>query len=87
MTKPIKKFRAGNIESVLWFNEKIIEGNKVGFKTASLRRFWKDKDKDIWRDEVVNLRKQDITKAIIVLQKMQDELFLNDEKGEEDEEK
>ena len=86
MSKPIKKFRAGNVETALWFNEKIIEGNKVGFKTATLRRFWKDKEKDIWRDEVINLRKQDVVKAILVLQKIQEELFLNEEKGEKDEE-
>jgi len=81
--RPIKKFRAGNIEAAIWFNEREVDGNIVGFKTVSLRRFWRDKKQELWRDEVVNLRKGDIAKALLVLSKSNEELLLSgdDEKG------
>ena len=81
--RPIKKFRAGNIEAAIWFNEREVDGNIVGFKTVSLRRFWRDKKQELWRDEVVNLRKGDTAKALLVLSKSNEELLLSgdDEKG------
>ena len=81
--RPIKKFKSGNIELAIWFNEREVDGNIVGFKTVSLRRFWRDKKQELWRDEVVNLRKGDIAKALLVLSKSNEELLLSgdDEKG------
>ncbi len=80
--RPIKKFRSGGIEAAIWLNEREVDGNIVGFKTVSLRRSWRDREKDIWRDETVNLRKGDISKALLVLQKAQEEVLLNREEKE-----
>ncbi len=77
--RPIKKFKAGNIEAAIWFNEREVDGNIVGFKTATLRRSWKDNKQNIWRDEVINLRKGDLGKALVVLNKVNEELLLKDE--------
>jgi len=85
--RPVKKWKSGSIETALWYNEREVNGAIVGFKTISLTRSYKKKGEDIWRNEVLNLRRNDIQKAIIVLQKAQEELLLTDEKeGDNDEE-
>ena len=83
--RPIKKFRAGAIEAAIWLNEKEIEGNIVVFKTVTLSRSWKDNKQGIWRNEVINMRKGDLGKAILVLSKANEEVLLKDpdEKGED----
>jgi len=81
---PIKKWRSGNISGVIWNNEKEVNGTVVGFKTASLRRSWK-KEGDVWRDESLNFRRQDLPKIISILHEMQRELFLTNEGGDDDE--
>ena len=76
MTKPIRSWRSGNISGAIWQNEKKIkEGTKVNFKTASIKRAWK-KEGDVWRDEVLNFRRQDLPKISTILNEMQKELFL-----------
>lgn len=81
--QPIKKFRSGNIETAVWLNQREDpEGNKFGFKTVSLSRSYKKKGEDIWRSDVVNLRRNDLAKAILVLQKAQEDLLLTDTKEE-----
>lgn len=82
---PIKRWRSGNISGAIWMNEKDVGGTKVSFKTATIRRSWK-KEGDVWRDEVINFRRQDIPKLILILNEMQKELYLtNDDGGEENE--
>ena len=76
MNKPIKKYKSGSIEASIWSNERQTDNGTVEFKTVSLRRSWKDGDQ--WRDQTINLRKNDIVKMMLVLQKAQEELFLND---------
>jgi len=83
---PIKKFRAANIEAAIWSNKRDVEGAQVEFKTISLSRSYKKKGEDVWRNDIVNLRRNDIQKAIMVLQKAQEELLLTGEKGDEHEE-
>ena len=82
--QPTKKWRSGNISGAIWENEKEVNGSKVSFKTASLRRAWK-KEGDVWRDETINFRRQDLPKLISILQEMQRELFLAEHQEEEDE--
>lgn len=89
MTRPIQKFRSGQLEVAVWLNErKIKDDTVVGFKTVSLRKSWKD-DKDVWRDATIQLRKHDIPRVIVLMQKVMEELLLSqddkDEKEEEDE--
>tara|TARA_Y100000034_G_C6856621_1_gene389365 strand:- start:879 stop:1142 length:264 start_codon:yes stop_codon:yes gene_type:complete len=80
---PVNKWRAGSIEGVVWANKKSISRNgedvEVEFKTVTLRRSWKDREQDIWRDEKLNLRKQDISKLIVILNKIQESLLLSGE--------
>ena len=86
VNRPIKKFRSGNIETAIWSNEKEFNGGLVEFKTISLSRSYKKKGEDIWRNDVINMRRGDIIKAILVLQKAQEELLLNQEQEEGGEE-
>ena len=81
---PLKTWRSGNISGALWFNEREIkDGVKVGFKTVTLRRSWKDK-KEVWRDETLNIRRQDLPKILTIINQMMSELYLV-EKEEENE--
>ena len=86
---PIKKWRSGSIEGVIWSNKREIEREgakeEVEFKTFTLRRSWKDKAEDVWRDEKINLRRQDIPKVQAILSKIHEELFITGEKGDENE--
>ena len=77
MNKPIQQYKSGSISSAIWSNEREVNGNKVEFKTVSLRKSWKD-DKNVWRDATINLRRSDLIKAILVLEKAQEELFLGE---------
>ncbi len=86
VNKPIKKFKSGNIEAAIWVNEKEFNGGLVEFKTVSLNRSYKKKGEEIWRNEIINLRKGDIPKIMLVLQKAQEELLLNQEQNEEGDE-
>ncbi|MAG52765.1 MAG: hypothetical protein CMH62_02265 [Nanoarchaeota archaeon] len=83
---PIKKWRSGSIDGAIWSNKRQIERDgvvqEVEFKTVTLRRSWKDKGEDVWRDERLNLRKTDIPKLLVILNKMQDELLLTGDKNE-----
>ncbi len=81
--KPVKKFRSGNIEAAIWLNERDVDGNMINFKTVSLTRSWKKSEDDVWRNDVVHLRRTDLTKAILVLQKAQEDLFLAESVDEE----
>jgi len=81
--RPIKKWRSGNLEVAIWLNERINNDTKVEFKTLSLTRNWKKKDDDVWRSDVMNLRRMDIPKVMVLLQKAQEELFLTSQEHED----
>ena len=83
--RPIKKFRSGNIEAAIWSNEKDFNGGLVEFKTISLNRSYKKKGEEIWRNEIINLRRGDIPRILLVLQKAQEDLLLNQKQAEEEE--
>ncbi len=84
--RPIQKFRSGQLEAAIWFNErKLKDDTIVGFKTVSLRKSWKD-DEGVWRDAIIQLRKNDIARVLVIMQKVQEELFLAQEDKTEDEE-
>ncbi len=74
---PIKKWRAGNIEIAVWLNKREVDGVEVEFKTLSLSRSYKKRGEDTWRNDVINLRRGDIPKMLVVLQKAQEELLLS----------
>ena len=81
--QPVEKFRCGSIECAIWNNEKQREadGAILEFKTVSLRKSWKKDDQ--WHDATIQLRRNDLQKAILVLQKAQESLLL--EGGDDDE--
>lgn len=82
--RPVKKWRIGNIECNVWENEKeASDGTLVGFKTVSLRKSWKQNE--VWHDAQIQLRRNDLQKAILVLQKAQEELLFNSETQQEEE--
>ena len=84
---PIQKFKAGNIEVAIWSNKREVNGATVEFKTVSLSRSYIKKGEDTWRNDVINnLRRNDLQKAILVLQKAQEDLLLTDRADKEDEE-
>lgn len=76
---PIKKYRAGNFELVVWKNDKEINGEVVSFKTLSLSRSYKKKDEDIWRSEIINLRRQDLHKVMTLLNEASRHLWLGEQ--------
>lgn len=80
--KPIKKYKSMNFSGVVWSNEKELNGAKVEFKTLTLTRSWKDKDKDIWRNESINFRKTDIPKILVIMNKLQEEIYLRGDNNE-----
>jgi len=82
--KPLKSWKSGNISGAIWVNEKNVNGNTLSFKTASLRRAWK-KEGDVWRDETLNFRRQDVPKLVTILTEIQRELFLANPEEEVDE--
>ncbi len=77
VNRPIKKWRSSNFEIALWSNEREVNGNIVEFKTMSLSRSFKKKDEDIWRSEVINIRRLDIPRLIVLLNEASRELFLD----------
>jgi len=82
--RPISKYKAGAIEAAIFNNEREHNGVIVGFKTISLSRSYKKHGEDLWRHENINLRRNDLPKIILVLQKAQEELLLNQKAGEKD---
>ncbi len=83
---PIKKFRCQNIDCSIWLNKREIDGSTVEFKTVSLSRSYKKKGESVWRSDQINLRRNDLQKAILVLQKAQEELLLSEHGSEESDE-
>ncbi|MAG45843.1 MAG: hypothetical protein CMH63_03680 [Nanoarchaeota archaeon] len=76
---PIKKFRSGSIDCSVWSNKREIErdGEKMEteFKTVSLRKSW-NKDGKWYDHTITNIRRNDIARMILLLQKAQEELLL-----------
>lgn len=85
--RPIQKWRIGNIEAALWENRKNMNGDEVTYWTVSLGRSYKKKDEDVWRNEVINnLRRNDIPKLLVILQRVQDHLYFELAKSQKEEE-
>ena len=79
--RPVKKWRIGTIECNIWENEKQTpDGNIVGFKTISLRKSWRQNEQ--WHDAQIQLRRNDQQKVILLMQKAQEDLLLNQEEKE-----
>ena len=85
--RPFKEWKAGNMKVAMWKNKKDMEdGSEIEFKTVSLTRSYRKPGEDLWRHDVINLRRNDLQKAILVLQKAQEELLLSNESGKDEDE-
>jgi len=83
---PVKKFRIGNIDSAIWENKKKMNGNEIVYRTVSISRSFRKKDEDIWRSEVINnIRRNDISKMMAILRKVEDYLYFEAGKEEKEE--
>lgn len=81
---PLKKWRSGSFDCSVWGNKREMErdGQKmeVEFKTVSLRKSW-EKDGKWYDHTITNIRRNDIAKMILLLQKAQEELLLGKDRG------
>lgn len=76
MPKPVKTYKSGNLEGSIWINEKDLhEGGIVEFKTVSLRKTWRD-NSNVIREQRISLRTGDVDKLIVILKKLQEDLYL-----------
>jgi len=88
MTKrPLRKWRASNFDVALWSNKTQRDsGEEIEFKTLTLRKSYKKKGEDIWRNELINFRGSDIPKVVVLLRKVQEELLINENRDKLNEE-
>jgi len=63
----------------LWNNEKQINNQLVAFQTFSLQRSYKKKEEQIWKHEVINLRKMDLIRVQTLLNESIKEVYLRGE--------
>ena len=76
--KPIKKYRSGNFELAFWENERAFNDSLVTFQTMSLSRTYKKKGDETWRHEIIHIRRMDLPKMLVLLQKGMEDLYLVD---------
>lgn len=82
---PIKKWRSGAFDAAIWLNRKEKEnGETFEYKSVTLQRNWQDRDQGVWRNEKINLRRQDLPRVQILVQKLIDELFVAKENEKEE---
>ncbi len=80
--RPYKKFKSGLVEAAVWLNEKDGRGATVEFKSVTLRKSWHDDKKNMWRDSSMTFLADELSRAILVMQKAQEELLLKKEDEE-----
>ena len=84
--RPYRDWKAGNLQVAVWKNKKDMQdGSEVEFKTVSLTRSYKRTGEDLWRHDVLNLRRNDLQKAILLLRKAQEDMLLSDSSRDEGE--
>ncbi len=85
--RPYKEWKAGNMKVAMWKNKKNMEdGSEIEFKTVSLTRSYRKPGEDLWRHDVINLRRNDLQKAILVLEKAQEDMLLSNESAKDENE-
>ena len=65
------------MNGAIWANEKATTEGMVSFMTASFEEKLERQVRN-WKDESINLRKNDIIKAVLILNKMQEEMFFSE---------
>ena len=79
--RPYKRFKSGLVEATIWVNEKGREKDVIEFKSVTLKKSWHDDKNNMWRDSSITFLGEELTKAILVLQKAQEDLLLHREEG------
>lgn len=79
--KPEQKFRAGSVTATIWAKELEKDGKKFNVYNIEVVRNYKEKESDEWK-KTSSFAKDDLQKAILVMQKAQEYLYLNEEEGE-----
>ena len=82
--KPIKKYRSGNFELAFWENERPVNDALVSFTTMTLSKSFKKKDDDTWRNETIHIRRMDLPKIHVLINKGIEETYLTDTHEEEE---
>jgi hypothetical protein len=80
MTKPVAKFRAGQVSAAIWENEITVNGRKATMLKATVERRFKDKDGQ-WKSSN-SFSRNEIPLAIYCLQKCFEHII----EGQKDEE-
>jgi hypothetical protein len=85
--KPIAKMRSGGISIAIFKNKISGKDGKSDFEVESLQlqKSWKKQDSKDWESSSINLRKSDLIKLKVVLDKAIEILFLNQDDKEEKE--
>lgn len=80
--KPVAKFRAGTISCAVFENTGNKDGVDFSYKTIQVQRSYKVGEE--WKNEQINLRKNDVANLQLALNKAFEEVVLNktDEKSE-----
>jgi hypothetical protein len=85
--KPKIKFQAGNIQTAVWDNSgKGKDGKPFTYQTISLQRSYtiQENGKDVWKQESINLRRNDIIKILVVLEEANKYLLLGTKEDKEE---
>ncbi len=78
MPQPWRTVKSANFEASIWENEKDFgDGGIVAFKSVSVRKTWRD-NSNTFREQKINLRKQDVERLIVLLRKVQEHLLLEE---------
>mgnify|MGYP001459247958 CR=1 FL=1 len=76
MPQPWRTVKSSNFEASIWENERDFgEGGIVAYKSVSIRKTWRDNN-NTFREQKINLRKQDVERMIVLLRKVQEHLLL-----------
>lgn len=78
---PEKKFRAGAVSATIWLNKKIEDGKESSFRTVSFEKNYTDKEGK-WHT-TNSLSPSDIPKALVVLNKAYEYIYLQEINDEE----
>jgi len=82
MSKPMAKFKAGQVSAAVWENEITANGRKVTVLKASVQRRYKDKD-GIWKSSQ-SFSRNEIPLAIYCLQKSFEHIVESSQQEQDD---
>lgn len=84
---PLVKYRAGSISASVFSNKFKGTNGKPDFtmESISIQRSYKEKDSDEWKNQQISIRKNDLAKLQVVINKLLEHQFLNKDDKESEE--